>query len=49
VANHHRDDVTVFGFEVFDHHVDVRDIRLEVPERVLPRCFVATTELKFPT
>ena len=46
VGNHRRDDVTVFRFKVSDHHVDVYDIRLEVPVGVLPRRFVATTEVQ---
>ena len=47
VGNNHRDNVTVFRFEVFDHHVDVHDVRIEVPEGVLPWCFVAAAEFEF--
>ena len=46
VGNHHRDDVTIFRLEVFDHHANVRDVRLEIPMTEFPRCFVATA--KFP-
>lgn len=46
VGNHHRNDVTVFRFEVLDHYVNVHDIRFEAPVTILPWCFVATTEFK---
>jgi hypothetical protein len=46
MGNHHRDDVTVFRFEVFDHHVDVHDIRVRSPRNVLPGRFVAAAEFQ---
>jgi len=45
MRNHHRDDVSVFRFKVFDHHVDVHDIRVEVPVGELTGRFVAAAEV----
>jgi len=45
MGNNHRDDVAVFRFEVFDHHIEVHDIRVEVAVRVLAGRFVATAEV----
>ena len=47
VGNHHRDDVTVFRSEVSDHHVEVHDIRVEVPVSARPWCLMVTAE--FPS
>ena len=43
MGNDHRDGVTVFRFEVLNHHVDVRDIRIEVTMGILAGRFVATS------
>lgn len=45
MGNHHRDDVSVFRFEVFDYHVDVHDVRVEVPVNELTGRFVAPAEV----
>jgi len=46
VRDHHRDDVAVFRREVFDHHVHVHEVRVEVPVGGLTWCFVVTTEIE---
>jgi hypothetical protein len=46
VGNHHCDDIAVFRPEVFDHHVDVHDLQIGIPEGVLPGRFVVAAEFE---